>query len=258
MTGSVRFDRAAEYYDRTRVTSDAAMTRTIEVLGAELAHRGLVLEVGVGTGLLAAPLHASGVDLVGVDLSAPMLAKLAEKSRGRTPFPVVQADATRLPFAEDAFGGAYLRWVLHLIPEWRSVVAELVRVVRPAGVVLVNHGGFSGLFRAVLEATEQIVGRQLRPIGLAWDQWRQMADEMDRHGARHRELDVIVERTEEPIGHAVDDVRAGRYSWTWGLDEHERLRAADELRRSLEDRFGDLDAPYSEEVAVVWHAYDLR
>lgn len=254
---SVSFDRAAEYYDRTRVTSQDVMTRTVELLSTELATRGRVLEVGVGTGLLAAPLKTSGVDVVGIDLSAPMLAKAAEKAGGRAPFPVARADATRVPFRDGAFGGAYLRWVLHLIPGWRSVASELVRVVRPSGVVIVNHGGFSGLFRVVLERTEEIVGRPLRPVGLAWDRWQELAEEMERRGARHRELERIVERSQERIADAVQGVRAGRYSWTWGLDDAERLRAADELGRSLGEQYGDLDAPRVEENEIVWHAYDL-
>jgi SAM-dependent methyltransferase len=254
MTGSVRFDRAAEYYDRTRVTSEDAMARTVELLSAELGGRGRVLEIGVGTGLLALPLHSAGVDVVGVDLSSPMLAKLREKEGT---FRVAHTDATRLPFRDDAFGAAYLRWVLHLIPDWRSVAHEVVRVVRPSGVVLVNHGGFAGSFRLVLERTEEIIGRPLRPVGLPWDRWEELAAEMRALGAVHRTLESIVERSEEPLRSAVDGIGANRYSWTWGMTDAERTRAADELGRWLEARFGDLDAPYVEDVEVVWHAYDL-
>ena len=66
-----------------------------------------------------------------------MLAKLVEKAGGASPFPLVHGDATRMPFADDAFGGAYLRWVLHLIPDWRDALVEVVRVVAPGGVLLV-------------------------------------------------------------------------------------------------------------------------
>ena len=57
MTESSRFDRAAAHYDTTRAISDEAMARTIELLASELLGRGRALEVGVGTGLLALPLH---------------------------------------------------------------------------------------------------------------------------------------------------------------------------------------------------------
>ena len=56
MSGSIRFDRAAEFYDSSRAISPEAMERTVELLAGELRGRGRVLEVGVGTGLLALPL----------------------------------------------------------------------------------------------------------------------------------------------------------------------------------------------------------
>src|SRR3712207_2146053 len=125
--GSIAFDRAAEFYDRTRFVDDAAMSRNVQILRAELRDRGRVLEVGVGTGLLALPLHSAGVDVHGLDLSAPMVAKIREKGGGTIGFPVVLGDATRQPFADDAFGGAYLRWVLHLVPNWRDLLGEVRR-----------------------------------------------------------------------------------------------------------------------------------
>src|SRR5262245_7812378 len=137
MSESVRFDRAAEFYDTTRAISDEAMALTIELLASELEGRGRALEVGVGTGLIALPLHAAGVPLAGLDLTPAMMAKLVEKAGGASPFPLIQADATRMPFADGTFVGAYLRWVLHLIPNWRDALGEAVRVIEPGGVILV-------------------------------------------------------------------------------------------------------------------------
>ena len=55
MDGSVAFDRAAEYYDRTRGSSPEGLRKTIDLLTGELRDRGTVLEVGVGTGQLGLP-----------------------------------------------------------------------------------------------------------------------------------------------------------------------------------------------------------
>ena len=35
------------------------------------------------------------------------------------------ADATRLPFRVISFGGAFIRHVLHLVPDWREVLSKL-------------------------------------------------------------------------------------------------------------------------------------
>lgn len=257
MSGSVAFDRAADYYDRTRATSEEAMARTIALLTGELRGRGRVLELGVGTGLLALPLTAAGLPVAGIDISWPMVAQLVQKTGGDPPVLLSLADATRMPFADGTFGAAYLRWVLHLIPDWRDAMAETVRVVGGSGVILVNHGGFSDLFRTIRERVEAIVGRPLPAAGLDWDGWEDLAEEMHRLGARHRELEPILEHSEQPLADAVDGLRANRYSWTWPLAEAEREHAADELATWLEERFGDLTAPRPDDAAVVWHAYDL-
>jgi ubiquinone/menaquinone biosynthesis C-methylase UbiE len=140
--GSVGFDRAADYYDRTRGFSPNAFESLMGVLVRELEGRGRCLEIGVGTGLLALPLAERGIPMVGADLAQPMLEKLVEKSGGAAPFPLVQADATALPFRAGALGCAVFRHVLHLIPGWRTVLEELVRVLRAGGRLVIVEGTF--------------------------------------------------------------------------------------------------------------------
>src|SRR5439155_24677412 len=103
---SVAFDRAADYYDRTRAVSPRAMAGVVGLLAAEYRERGRVLEVGVGTGRIALPLAEAGVAVAGVDLSRPMMDRLVQKAGGRSPVPLAVADATTLPFAGGTFGAA--------------------------------------------------------------------------------------------------------------------------------------------------------
>ncbi len=79
---SVSFDRAAEYYDRTRALPPELAARQTEMLAGALAGRSRVLEIGVGTGRIALPLWQSGVPVVGLDLSAPMLHRLRLNAAG--------------------------------------------------------------------------------------------------------------------------------------------------------------------------------
>ena len=97
---SRNFDRAADFYDRTRSLPSDAMAEIIPMLAAELEGRGGCLEIGVGTGRFALPLHHAGIPMFGIDVSRRMMAVLLEKAGGRLPFPLGVADATRCRAAE--------------------------------------------------------------------------------------------------------------------------------------------------------------
>jgi SAM-dependent methyltransferase len=257
MSASIRFDAAADHYDRTRAISDEAMERIISLLASELRDRGRVLEVGVGTGLLALRLHEAGVPVSGLDLSAPMLAKLVEKAGGAPPFPLVRADATTMPFGDRAFGAAYLRWVLHLIPDWRAVLAEMARVVRPGGVLIVSLGAFDEVGTAVRARFSEITGMSTDPVGLMWANHDALDAELESLGLRLRVLPAIPEEEEEPLGSFLDAIEEGRWSWTWHVPKKARVDAVRELRPWAEERFGPLDRVERYEVEMVWRAYDV-
>ena len=215
MSESVRFDRAADHYDTSRAISDDAMARTIELLASEFEGRGRALEVGVGTGLLALPLHEAGVPLAGLDLTPAMMEKLVEKAGGASPFPLIQGDATRMPFANDTFAGAYLRWVLHLIPNWYDALAEMARVVEPGGVLLVNLGAFDEPTTEIRRRFSEITGVQTDPVGLMWGELGELDTKMEVLGARLRLLPPIHEEEEETLSEFLEGIAEGRWSWTW-------------------------------------------
>lgn len=255
---SVAFDRAAEYYDQTRGLSEAGARRNVELLAGELGGRGRVLEIGVGTGQIALPLRGAGVDVVGLDLARPMLTKLVEKSDAASPVPLVQGDATRLPFADGAFGGACFRWVLHLIPDWRRVVEEMVRVVGAGGVVLGMLGSCGGVREQIQECFAEMTGVSLNPPGLTWKGYEQLDAQMAGLGARGRDLPAFTEIDRDDVDTFVRGIEDNAYSWTWAVaDDAVRTRAAAEARRWAEDRLGPLDRIPRESFEVTWRAYDL-
>ncbi len=88
---------------------------------------GVLLDVGCGGGLLA-PHVPAGYRHVGVDLSASALAVAAE--HGVEP---IRADAAALPFADATFDVVVAGEVLEHVPDFRAVVAEALRVLRPGG-----------------------------------------------------------------------------------------------------------------------------
>ena len=99
---SVSFDRAAGYYDESRGVDPAVEELVADRVEEAVGPEARLLEVGVGTGRIALPLHRRGRRVVGVDLSVPMLERYRAKAAaaGLPPPPVLRADATRLPFRD--------------------------------------------------------------------------------------------------------------------------------------------------------------
>ena len=254
---SVVFDRAADYYDATRGGSPEGERAMVELLVRELGDRGLTLELGVGRGLVALPLHAAGIELVGLDLSRPMMDRLIEKAGGGSPFPLVQGDATRMPFADGVFGAAYLRWVLHLIPDWERGLAEAVRVLRHGAVLAVSMGAFTGPWAEIQAKFGELANVSITPAGLMWGRLDLLDEAMVALGATPRELPAITERENESLDQWIDGVARNRYSWTWKVEDPELLASvAAEVRVWAQERFGPLDGPRGT-FDIIWRAYDL-
>lgn len=135
-TAPIPYDRVAARYEETRGGPERGR-RIAAGLAAHLPSPGPVLEIGVGTGTVAAGVRATGRTVLGLDLSAPMLAHARQRLEGR----VVRADAARLPFRDGCLPAAYLVWVLHLVPDPGHVLAEAGRVVCSGGRVAVVGGG---------------------------------------------------------------------------------------------------------------------
>lgn len=254
MSGSLSFERAAGYYDATRTTDPATLAQILELLRTHVAGEPLVLEVGVGTGQLALPLAAEGVGVVGLDLSPAMMARLVEKADGRSPVALVQGDATRMPFADGVFAGAYARWVLHLIPEWEQVLRELDRVVGAEGRVAIEPGGFAGPFREVFLRFVEVLGDAARPPGLdPVHRDRQLDEGMGRAGWSLDHVREITYAHGVPLARFFDDVRERRHSWTWGVPGAALDAATIEVRAWAAGRF-DLDAALPDEPTR-WRVY---
>ncbi len=134
-------------------------------LVSRLPPGGHVLDVATGTGLVAAELIRHGFEVTGVDQSAEMLT-LARR-RFRDTVELVEASASSLPFADDAFDHLTFTYLLRYVADPGATLVELARVVRPGGTVASLEFGVPGglarpLWEAYVRGVLPVAGRALR------------------------------------------------------------------------------------------------
>ena len=253
---SVRFDRAVEYYDKTRALLPETMERLLGNVVPELRDAGRVLEIGAGTGRFTRPVFGAGVDVYGLDISQPMLEKLIETAIEGAP-PLVVGDATRLPFADDSFGAAFGVHVLHLIPGWRDVLSELARVIEPGGRFLldVGDGWDQGEWLRMRETFVAAAGIETTFVGAK--DGGEVDAAMAELGATVRLLPEVTEVRRRSYKDLIDALEGGLFSFTWRTDDAGRKRGADAMRRTLADEGKSEDDYFEFPLKVSWRAYDL-
>ena len=123
----------APVYDLA-VRSALARARARSVARLQRRSRAEVLVAGIGTGLdlpLLPPMHR----YVGLDLTRAMLARAAAR-RGALDIGFVEGDAQALPFAEASFDTVLMHLILAVVPRPARCLAEMARILRPGGRVL--------------------------------------------------------------------------------------------------------------------------
>jgi protein-L-isoaspartate O-methyltransferase len=129
---------SAAAYDRWFDSARGRYAFTVEEAAIERAAGrvdGLqVLDAGCGTGRFTACLERCAARLAGVDLDPAMLAVAAQRVR----VPLLAADACRLPFRDAAFDVAVAVTVCEFAASPAAVVAELARVTRPGGRIVIG------------------------------------------------------------------------------------------------------------------------
>jgi SAM-dependent methyltransferase len=258
--GSIAFDRAAGYYDQSRGLPPGVDEQVADRIEAAVGPGARLLELGVGTGRIALPLHRRGRRVVGVDLSLPMLDRYRAKAAalGLPPPVVLRADATRLPFRDACVDAALEVHVLHLVSAWREALAEVRRVLAPGGTVLIGRGGGRHGGAGPRERVRHRFQELIAAAGV--DAGRQVGVEDDAHkvaalvalGGTAEELAPVAWEGQETYAQALREMEGRVYSYQWRLPDEVWRAAVTRLRAEVAADHPDLDAP-----ATSTHRFNL-
>ena len=171
-----RFDRAADTFDAVDFVHETTRSGLMERLAPMTIEARTIVDLGSATGssgrLLAKRFKGSMV--VSVDLSRRMLEKAARGS-WFSRRPVIQADAARLPLADQSVDIVFANLLLPWVEDRLAVFAEAARVLRKDGLLL-----FSSL------GPDTFAGQR----GDLFPDMHNVGDELVRSGLRDPVLDV--------------------------------------------------------------------
>jgi 2-polyprenyl-6-hydroxyphenyl methylase/3-demethylubiquinone-9 3-methyltransferase len=148
-----RSPHRARFLQHNRDTRDTAKARAL--LDAEWRYLGpllqgrpqpRVLDLACGSGPFTFAWAERGAEAVGIDFDRGLLAAARDRLRpaarapgggaGREPA-FCGGDATRLPFRTAAFDLVFSNSLLEHVPDWRAVLAETSRVLKPGGIAVI-------------------------------------------------------------------------------------------------------------------------
>jgi ubiquinone/menaquinone biosynthesis C-methylase UbiE len=160
------------------------LAKRLTIIAEHLQPGWRILDAGCGSGDYVEALGRRGYDVRGIEYSSQKVATWHSRHPADTR--VQQGDIARLPFADECFDAAILNEVLEHVPDERAVLAELARVLRWRGILIV----FSPSRRYPFETHGLDAwgdGHRIRPIrtfGIPWVP-RELAFRIGRPWARN-------------------------------------------------------------------------
>lgn len=142
-------DRLGDMYDgnHPEIFNEIEQARLANALGRALTSLGAAqtgpvraLDVGCGTGNLSRHLLNAGVHVTGADLSIQLLAEASRRFVSTGRFETLPLNGRDLqPVPDGTYDLVATYSVLHHVSDYCALVAEMVRVTRPGGVIFIDH-----------------------------------------------------------------------------------------------------------------------
>lgn len=223
---AISFDRVAEKYDTTRALPEEVMKDILAVFEKIMSRDTLVLDAGVGTGRFAIPLQERGFEVVGIDISAKMLAKAREKGLVN----VFRGDLCSMPFQDDSFQFTLSVHVLHLIKNWRCALSEIGRVTTDEflSVLSLKENSPAQEVRKVYEEACLQLGYEVRHVGM---RERELPDVLPPDTVRS----LLVYQHTMNVPDLVEGFQEKLFSNLWSVPDDIHEQAMEVVRQQFED-----------------------
>ncbi|HWZ45114.1 MAG TPA: class I SAM-dependent methyltransferase [Candidatus Saccharimonadales bacterium] len=247
------FDATAAQFDLHRAFPEgiAEAIRRAVWSSVKVDHPARVLDLGAGTGRIGRAFVAAHDAYFGADLSLGMLQEFKASMVEATPV-LVQADGDRLPFPGETFAIVMLIQVLSGVEDWRGLLSEVRRVLRPGGYIIAGHTAMPGegvdrrmkaRLNEILErmGVESRRGRHRRDAALVW---------LEEHARHHRHCVPASWKAERTPRQFLARHRTGAQFSALPLET--QAAALDELTDWAFAEFQSLDAVFHQQ-----HSFEL-
>ena len=170
------FDRWSDHYDRDMLQRLFFQPSHEMLLDTLQSGENRILDIGCGTGQFAARVlnRHPGAVVCGLDLSGPMLRQGQQRSeRAGGLLHLVRADSEHLPFSDNSFDAVTCAHSFHHYPSQDRVLAEMHRVLRRDGRLMIIDGDrdrlwgrflFDGLVVLMEGPVRHLSGRAFRRL----------------------------------------------------------------------------------------------
>lgn len=281
---SISFDPVADKYDATRGYPEHVARRIAEAID-HAAHGNVqtrFLEVGVGTGRIAFPLASLGRNYSGIDISQKMLDQLQKKvlaagwqeeqqAWGSLPdeeatralpvqrfvnpanqgaMRVLVSDMMDLPFHAHSFDAVIAVHVFHLVGDWQKAIQEVIRVMRPGGVLLLcwdrdAAAGPRDIRHEWNRIIEELGGKAEHRGASAPDK---VINWLQQQGFQTERLDALTWNQSIKPRAILDGITQRLWSRTWSIPDDLFAASAERLQQWVEQQYGaNIDDNYVQE-----------
>jgi ubiquinone/menaquinone biosynthesis C-methylase UbiE len=251
MNTSRSFDRAADFYDRTRDLWGSVATIGIQAIIDAAGPQARMLDVGTGTGRVSVPLLQRGADLVGCDLSPKMMAQLRKKVPSAR---LAEADASRLPFPANSFDAVLTCHVMHLVGPWREALREYRRVLKPGGKYI--NARTENVGDSIQDQVRDHWRGWVKDHGYTFQQTgaqdeKELNREIESMRADIRAVQATSFTRTNSVREVIEGITSRVFSHTWDIPDDLFAASSQELQEWATREYQDWDKPYEEDYQFI-------